>query len=687
MTNVPVGTGPQNLVTPASTQPTVLATPKTPVANIPTIQSAPLTQNILPVQNIPGQTISAANISSATSKAPSNSPWDDDIDVPESPAKNNPTIIGSLDPKAAQPKTIPAPLKLPENMEEKVGQKIPATNFFGAKNSQPAEISPVPMAPSVPPVSGSQLETQAKPKVLSRLFDKFKKEKTIPNNVEMNPGAVSNLKPELESKVEKENRNSIFKKILILVPGLVVVFALATLLTEAGLLSIGVENAYGALGIEQVWGGLSPKTEKALGRSVLEMQAHPDFKAEGKISITIDRAIQSDIVTPLLTLTAGQSLARDESINSSEKAFQAASDDYYFTTNTNSDASSNLNSNSTSDFESDSDVVVNSNSTNNFTAGNGSDNSATLENDGILNQETDLLSGTKLVEGAFDLKTGPSGNEVSVKINDSMNSTISLVNDSNQLFVKSSGAVDYGSAEGKWLVYEMDQLKDKSLVTSLLDLNIDSGFSVKGARVGNEKVDGIRCYKYRIDSLEIGSSLASIGITSDMLPTLSGDVWIGIKDKLIHRLSVKITTPVSSAVRIVNFDADFSDFDVKNSITKVSSSEQMSKQNLSGDDKRKKDVSELLAALKKYKDDNKSYPVAADLLKLNSSDNAVTKALVPRYLTSLPEDPTAKSTGWYYAYKSADGTKCSVSARLENQSDNEGSLVNNVLLYFKYSSD
>ena len=679
MTDASVGAGPQNLMQTTPAQPVVL--PTNPSVSV---QSAP-------AQNMP-PTNSAPNMAK---QQVSGSPWDEDVDAPLIP-KNNPTIIGTLDPKVASVVPNTAPLKVPDNIEEKVGKKIPATDFIGAKNAQ----SPIPSPSSSTAVSGNvgqvaaQKPTPPPRGLIGTMGGLFRKKTTskeaatanqsfakAPESVPPVAGPNSGLKSGLVTKVEKENQNPIAKKALILVPGLVVVFALASFLTEAGLLSIGIENVYGSVGIEQIWGGLSPKTENALGRAALQMQDHPDFKAEGKISITIDRAIQSDIVTPLLTLATGQSLARDESINLSQRATQtvntSSSDDYYYTTNSNSNfaAGSNLNNNN------------NNNNNNNSASLSGNANNNTTFQTTEKSFAESVSNGTKVIEGIFNLRTSSSSNEATIKLDDSSSSTISLLNDNNQLFVKTSGKVNYGSSDAnKWLVYNIDQLKDKSLVASLFNLSIDSGFSVKGARAGNEKIDNTRCYKYRIDSLEIGSSLSDIGITSDMLPTLSGDVWIGIKDKLIHRLSIKITTPVSSAVRMVSLDASFSDFDVKNAITKVSSSELAVKQNLTGDDKRKADVVELLRALKEYKDDNKSYPISTDFIKLNASGNAIVKALVPRYLVSLPEDPLTAS-GWYYAYKSTDGVKCSISTRLENQSDKEGSLVNNVLLYLKYSSD
>ena len=655
MANVPIVNGAQNSLQPTPTRPAV-----SPAVSAVPPQNAKQSQNIATVQNaVP----SAVN--SIPAKPRSNSPWDDDIESSEISPDDVLPVVGSLDPKNIPPEANSAPLKVPENVEEKVGQKLPATGFMSSDNNQ---------TPSV---------QSPKQGFLGGLFGKNK----APTPVVAPPKAVSSPAPNPSSgvtpqKTEAKKSNPVLKKVLILVPGLIVVIALASFLTEIGLLSIGIENVYGAVGIEKLWGGLSPKTETALGQSAMTMQSHPDFKAEGKITITIDRAIKSDIVTPLLSINAAQSLAHDESINLSQKATQTAADDYYFTSNgnSNSSANSNINSNSTANSNSISTPPTNANS-NGVQANNANMNSS------VTIAEEEPTSGTKLVEGTFGLKTSSTSNEVNIKLNDLDSSSLTLVNDSGKLFVKASGGVNYGSSdETKWVTYALDQIENESIVSNIFNLKVDSGFSVKGARVGNEKVGDSRCYKYKIDSLEIGDSLENIGITSDMVPTLSGDVWIGIKDKLIHKMNLKITTPVSSAVRMINLEIKFSDFDIKNSITKVPTSDQVTPQNLTGDAKRKADVVALLAALKKYKDDNKSYPISTDLMKLNTTDNSIAKALVPRYLTSLPEEPKT-TDGWYYAYKSADGTKCSISARLENAIDPEGSLINGVLLYLKYSSD
>lgn len=658
--DVPIVNGAKNSIQPAPINPGVPpASSVVPKTNTSPAQSTTPTTNY---SSVPGPV--------ATPKTKSNSPWDDDLEPTEINPPASPAIIGSLDPQAPQSiNENSSPLKVPENVEEKVGQKLPASDFVNKSNQE--------TSPNLPP------QKEPSNGLFGGLFSKKKTPESVTPPV---PIAKPNILPDTQPVVEPtansssattKNINPLIKKILILVPGLIVVFTLASFLTEMGLLSIGIEKVYGALGAEQLWGGLSAKTETALGRSVLAMQDHSDFKATGKISITIDTAIKSDIVDPLLSLSMNKTITRDESINPSQKAVLTATDDYYFTTNSNSNSNSNGNLNSNTN----SIVTPPTNANSNSYANENSNYSS-----GITEAE-EPIGGTKIVDGSFDLKTSSQNNEVNIKLDDLSGSSITLINDSDQLLVKTTGSVNYGiQDETKWVTFDLDKIENKSITKSVFNLKTDAGFSVKGSRISNEKVSNTRCYKYKVESLEIGSSLADIGITSDMLPTLSGEVWIGIKDKLIHKMNIKITTPVSSAVRMVNLEMNLFDFDVKNSITKVASSDRVAPENLTGDAKRKEDVRIMLAALEKYKNDNDKYPVSTDLLKLDTADNVIYKALVPRYLTSLPVDPKS-AEGWYYAYKSADGNKCSISSRLENTSDTEGALINNVLLYLKYSSD
>lgn len=659
----------------------------------------------------------------ASTKPKSSSPWDEELDEAENPKSKQPTIIGSLDPKTPPPATVtekPAPLKLPENVEEKVGQKIPAANFINSEpGTLPQAIStavpPIPNQPSAAVPSSPPPSSSPNPAVnpnqstlLGKFFSKNKAPTSLPKTPVQNNSAniindktLPGPKDAITSKeVSSARQNSMFKKMLLAVPGLALLIAVLVGLTEMGLLSLGVEKIYGALQIEQIWGGLGSSTEKALARSAFEMQNHLSYKVEGTVDLTVDSTIKSDIVSPLLTIVLSSQLARDESVIFPIKAIQTAEvspDDFYYPTNSNSNKNSNVNKNSSLNANINNNSNLNSNINSNANRNeNSNQNLNTNSNaNADINKNTNSSNGNikyegpsniKKIEGNVNLLSSESAVEAAVKINDSKNSSLKLILDDDKLLVKSAGGISYGELD-KWSEFQIPEIKNKALAREIFNLSTDSGFSIRGERSGNEKIGTVRCFKYRIDSLEIGSALSDIGITSDMIPTLSGEVWIGVKDKLIRKVSLKITTPVASATRMIETELTFKDFDVKNSFTKVNQSEKSTgkpKGTLTGDEKRKNDVNSILDALLLYKKENGSYPVSNDLLKLNSSDNIVSKALVPRFLPVLPIDPKS-ADGWYYAYKS-DGTKCSVSSRLETQSDPEGQLINNVLLYLKYNN-
>ncbi len=689
----------------AANNPPILTSPK----QMPTINNpAPIGYSVNPQQpKAPGQ---PKPTSAPLPKKVSNSPWDDEL-PPETPKNNTPTVIGSLDPKMnLQPKKE-VPLKIPENVEEKVGQKVSAANYIGKEKLQNTPESETPINSSASAISGENLtdinnifmpQAENKPEPVKQadkkgfslpFFGKKNIDKQTGPKIEkpaVLPKEQSNqISPAISEqkapiKTESKKQASALIRAFLILPGLILVFALASLLTEMGLLSIGIEKVYGKLSVEQLWGGLSQSTELALGRSALEMQTHPNYKVEGSISMTIDKSVKSDIITPLISVANISSLAKDESIIVPEKAIKTvstdSSDDYYFTANSNSN---NSNQNLNQNINSNSNRNQNSNSNSNVNLNN---NLNTNSNANINSSGSSSASSLNIVEGSFQLNSSENADEANITFVNG--SALSIILRGKKLMVKTNGNIDYGSTDAsKWATFTIAKLDNKSIAREIFNLKTDSGFSIDGERIRNEKVGDVRCFVYQINNFEVGNSLSNIGITSDMLPTMTGEVWIGIKDKLIRKVDLKITTPISSAVRSISVNATFGDFDVLNSIPDVKEADQVpgkSAANLSGDQKRKADVNEILSALKKYKDDNQSYPISADLLKLNLPDNVVARALVPRYLKTLPQDP---KTGWYYAYKSADGKTCSVSSRLEAESDPEGSLVNNVLLFLKYSSD
>jgi hypothetical protein len=289
------------------------------------------------------------------------------------------------------------------------------------------------------------------------------------------------------------------------------------------------------------------------------------------------------------------------------------------------------------------------------------------------------------------MKAASSASEAEFLIKDN-GSKINLINKNSDLFIKDSLG-SYSGDSALWINYKISPLKSKNVQTDIFKAEKGQGLSASGARAGNEKINGVRCFIYTIDSAEIGNSLSSLGITSEMAQSVSGIVWIGIRDKKIHQANLKIIPPITSSTRSITAEINFYDFGATNTFSSINESDIVTTKKTAvietpittADQTRKQDVINILAALKSYKDKMGYYPVSSALLKLNTTDNAIYRALVPTYVTTFPQDPKT-ADGWYYAYKS-DGIKCSVSARLENGADPEGTTSNGVLLYLKYNND
>lgn len=295
-----------------------------------------------------------------------------------------------------------------------------------------------------------------------------------------------------------------------------------------------------------------------------------------------------------------------------------------------------------------------------------------------------------------------------------------------KVWVKSDNLLfDQAAVSDSWLEYNLSSLKDTSLAKLIFAQNAASRPVVKGSRVGNEKIDGVRCYHYTIDSLAIGSTLSNIGIKADAAQSIKGDVWIGVKDKLIREIKLTIIPSLSSSASNVVATLKFSDFGIKNEIkapsvsevieatgemfTPVSSGSALSGSTVTSgstttgaavttgttvttgstttgstattgttiipqtsvqinDAQRKLDLASIKTALEDYKSISGKYPISTSYVALNTSTNVVAKALVPKHLAALPADPKATS-GWYYAYKSTNGTTFTLSTKLENLVD------------------
>ena len=626
------------------------------------------------------------------------SPWEDDLDLPED-TKDKPRIIGSLDPSGQASGVF----SVPANVEEKVGNKIPAIEAIKKSNvapapapatvstptSQPIVAQPAPAAsvstaaaPSVPIASAT---SQAAPKEegaeIIDDFDWFGDSASAPASVPPKAVAapapaknidipkpttqpVANISPTIsqtasssslsyvpidpfassetqanssaisqetqapnadiaknaslstnaqaapveqitEKKLSKYLHFFNFKIFSIAIGAILAIFILFIVLTEYGILNIGVERVYGSVGMERIWGGLSKNPEKALLRSFSVMKSNSDFKAEGKIDMTVDSGVKSSVTSPLIsTKTVDGNFIKSVSSNI-----------LFFTNSQSSLAKISL----TSDL------------------------------------------------GQNEISVQNSGNKLYVLGNDK----IKFSNNTDPL---------------KWVAYSLSALSDKTVQKDLFNVNSNSGMSIRGSRIKSEKIAGENCFHYQIDALEPGNAFSSFGIDSDMIQSASGEVWIGIKSKLIKRVVLKIVTSTSSPVALMALDLNFYDYGVSNEIPAISESviADTTTKILTGDEKRKDDLDQISASLAKYKEANGVYPTSSNILvPLNSTGNMLISTLVPSFMPKLPFDEKA-AAGWYYAYKS-DGISYSLSARLESTTDPDGTLVGSVYLYIKNS--
>lgn len=661
----------------------------------------------VPVNNS-GSTTGPSPVPAAPAKPNSGSPWDEKVDESIEPKPVRPTEFGSLDDEEENPDS--GPLKVPTDVPENVGTAEPAQKYIDNEKPAPNQniapsppppqnISPPnppatplyspPPAPSTPPVQNIPPVPQNVPPKKTGFFGKlFKKDSPPPKNaISIQPPATP-PPPSIAPAQKQQNPKSgkIFTKHpkLIIIFGFIVFLFFLVFLTEYGFVSVGVEKIYGAVGTEQLWGGLSKNPEAAIGRSALVMQNHPNFKVNGSITLTVNRSVKSPVITPLLSLAGDTLVLRDidqsqkTAVKATKTVDDAASvDDYYIIDDTDTTKSTGSDSSSaTTDTTTDTAID---------TTGQAATPATDSGEESIMQLDVSVSGDFSEDAAETNLKITKEGNE----------SKVDLINSDGKLYVKSDYNIKFAgnSDPSTWLEYNLQKLSGKMIQKDFFAYNSDTGFSAKGLREGNEVVGGVRCYKYKVDELEIGNSLSSLGITSDMIQIVSGEVWIGVRDKLIRKVDLNIVSPISSAVSLTNVKIEFSDYDTVNSITiptnavapggTVEAGVGTGVTTAQGDAKRKEDVTAILVALKKYKDSVGSYPISSSLLKLNTKSNIIKNALVPQYLAAIPVDPK-DAEGWYYAYKS-DGVKCSVSARLENTADTEGQSLSGTYLYLKYN--
>jgi hypothetical protein len=604
-------------------------------------------------------------------------------------------------------------------------------------NNQPAVRPTVQQNPAITKeseiVGASPTEQSRKNPLLS--FLRRRKQNQMPELVAEEP----NLTVSTDQSLARAPMLKRIPKPLLVTGGIVLFLSGLISMTEKGVLSIGLEKVYNSVGLEVLWGGLPKNSEHSLGKALIAMQGKSGFKVKGKINLNVNKAVESPVTTPLVSYDKAGRMATI--LVRPEKAILAVTEEDYIDSSdtssdgtltdedkqaisgwedsgTASDSASTDSSSSSSDESSSSDDSSTTTDDSSSFSDVQDQESTTLDDQESLNSYEEAQTDTKDVSAEIEGFVSTKGSEINLSVDKAGTSEINLKNNGEKLWVKSDKILFNESAEeGKWLEYSISALQDRNLLESALGGDLEN-VTVEGSKIGNQKIGNTRCYNYKIDELDIGNMLSDIGISSDMVQAISGNAWIGIKDKLIRRLDLKITPSSSGPVNSVELSLEFSDYGKENSFTNPSSSDVITDlspftpsseeeeveetdqadetttteenqptqvdKTAENDQKRKADLATLKNALESYKAEYGKYPIAPTTLKLNIESNLISQKLAPDYITSLPKDPL-DSEGWFYGYKSIDGKSYYVSARLENVNDPEIKVVDNINLYFLYN--
>lgn len=496
----------------------------------------------------------------------------------------------------------------------------------------------------------------------------------------------------------------------------------AIYLTEIGLFSIGLEKIYGIVGLERLWGGLPRSAEPALAEMVGEQKNHLNFRFSGKITATVDKTKNSPITSPIVAFGIPTMALTDISVTGREKAIITQYD--YYDTGDTGDSSSSTDSVTTTDDSSTASDTLNDDTFDDSSVS--TDDAGGSEVDSLGEDQSALGSYTAEETTMKQLEFDVSGNSTEDGIMSSLNlkpivgstKNIELAASTGKLYIKSSDfKFDQKAVSGKWLAYKFAGLTSENALADFLNIKFDSGFSAKGMRVGNDKLTSGRAYHYQIYNLELGEAFSAIGLPGSVTDSIKADVWIGVRDHLLKKLVLDITPSVSSSINNIKCELLFSDYDSASAVTiptldnvidvanptpvpvetspaPVESTEPVmptptpittspvdSSSRTADDARRHSDLLAIKTALNSYKSAHGRYPVSIGFSNLSASGNILSSTLIPKYLSSLPTDPTS---GWWYGYKS-DGRTFTLSARFENIYDTEVTEVNGIYLHYVWS--
>jgi len=171
---------------------------------------------------------------------------------------------------------------------------------------------------------------------------------------------------------------------------------------------------------------------------------------------------------------------------------------------------------------------------------------------------------------------------------------------------------------------------------------------------------------------ETGQNSEGQGVSSDFVSSVQQNKpALGKSNKLLYVVVIIAVVAIGGySVYSITGSKSKTTPSITNSSPVTPSGEAVSTQ--SPDQRRKNDLYVIQQALfSYYANSGSKYPVALEMVFLNTPGNILETSLVPEYLGSLPADPDTTKN---YAYKSADGTKFELTAILDDKSDQEAVL-------------
>jgi len=660
----------------------------------------------------------------------SSSPWDEPLDEKINEKPKKPTVVGDLDfnKQADTKKDQPTEaLNVPGKVEEKVGAKIdakevvPQTEEIKVNNQQtitpqaeennktnqpsdfwqsaysrssgnpsvgtpaPAQVTPQPMEttsspaaqpvsnqPNNQPVAAQNRPAARQPQAVGQSNNFYQ---PIPSG-SVNNAIGKTVAAETKSplpKTQKIPTPKIQKIKMIVTAAVVGVFMLfvgGIYLTEAGLISIGLEKFYGLLHLEAIWGGLPNNSQNALAISASEMTKKDSYKVTANATMIINRGVKSDLISPIVAVGTFPVFAlRDQQIGEGIEAILTTVDEEFIEDESMEDSLSATPTPSQSSSQ------------------------ESLEATGVANKKPTVEEFEVNLTSGFDNKV--SGAKINLSSTSKPSSTLDLVYSSGKLYVKTSKDIVFDPLiSGSWLAYDLKKFKDPSPSTKFWSSNFTSSdFSLVGKRVGNETISGVRCFHYSAIAT-VGEALSDFGLSSDSLSSLEVEYWIGAKDHLVYQMKIKAIPTSKSAISRLDIVLNFSDYGSGDSgfiLPATSTTANLGANTTDGqpttadlttsesrDTKRKSDLANIAKALDSYQTNTGQYPISANE-KISSSAGTLYKSLVPNYITLLPIDPLDPT--YYYGYDS-DGRSYTLSAVLEDTNDSDGRKIGNKNIYF-----